>query len=85
MARKCTAPTKTVGFYKELPADKEIVEEADDFLILNDQESNIFEVERLVDRRVRKGRVLYLVLWKGYPKEEASWLPAKDITAQAIR
>uniref|UniRef100_A0A1X7VJF1 Uncharacterized protein n=1 Tax=Amphimedon queenslandica TaxID=400682 RepID=A0A1X7VJF1_AMPQE len=51
MARKRTAPTKTIALYKELLAEKEIVE-ADDFLILNDQESNIFKVERLVDRRV---------------------------------
>uniref|UniRef100_A0A1X7V1E4 Chromo domain-containing protein n=1 Tax=Amphimedon queenslandica TaxID=400682 RepID=A0A1X7V1E4_AMPQE len=26
-----------------------------------------------------------LVLWKGYYKEQATWLPAKDITAKAIR
>lgn len=56
MARKCTALTKTVGYYKELPAEKEIVEESEDFLTLTDQESNVYEVERLVERRFRKVR-----------------------------
>lgn len=32
-----------------------------------------------------QGHKWYLVLWKGYSKEEASWVPSKDITSLAIR
>ena len=31
-----------------------------------------------------QGHVEYLVLWEGYPKEEASWVLDTDVTAPAI-
>ena len=30
-------------------------------------------------------RVEYLVLWEGYPKEEATWVAKEDITSAALR
>jgi hypothetical protein len=55
--------------------------------IIDDREE--YEVDKILDKRERKygrgKRIEYLVLWKGYPIYEASWLPfsnlanAKDI------
>jgi hypothetical protein len=39
-----------------------------------------FEVEEVVDSRVKRGRKLeYLVKWKGYPYEEATWEPEDNL------
>lgn len=48
-------------------------------------EDNIYEVERLLDRRiVRRGRsrtpfVEYLVRWKGYSAEDDQWVRKSDL------
>nr|VZI05106.1 unnamed protein product [Spirometra erinaceieuropaei] len=36
---------------------------------------NIYLVEKIVGRRVKKGRTEYLVRWKGFPPEHDSWEP----------
>jgi hypothetical protein len=50
--------------------------------IIDDHEE--FEVEKVLDKRERKygrgKRIEYLVLWKGYPIYEASWLPLSNLT-----
>ncbi|XP_019857340.1 PREDICTED: uncharacterized protein LOC109585644 isoform X2 [Amphimedon queenslandica] len=84
MARKCKQ-TVTAGFYKELHEKEEFVEKNDQCLVVSGNETDVYEVERLIDKKVKKGHVVYLVLWKGYSKEEATWVPAEDITATAIR
>ena len=42
-----------------------------------------FEVEEILNKRTRKygrgQRVEYLVLWKGYPIHEATWLPERNL------
>ncbi|CAH8873823.1 unnamed protein product [Trichobilharzia szidati] len=38
-----------------------------------DSKSSFFLVESIVDKRVRRGRVEYLVRWKGFPPEHDSW------------
>jgi hypothetical protein len=37
------------------------------------------EVERIVRRKVEKGRILYLVKWKGYSEEHNSWEPVRHL------
>lgn len=54
MARKCTEKCRAVGFYKELTGEKEIVEDAPESLIISGKESDVYEVERLVDKRIKK-------------------------------
>jgi hypothetical protein len=50
--------------------------------IIDDHEE--YEVDKIFDKRERKygrgKRIEYLVLWKGYPIYEASWLPLSSLT-----
>ena len=32
-----------------------------------------------------QGRDEYLVLWEGYPKEDASWEPGENLTEAAVK
>jgi hypothetical protein len=41
-------------------------------------------VEALLDKRISRGRVEYLVRWKGYGPEEDMWRPASDIEQSLI-
>lgn len=47
-------------------------------IIINDTEE--YEVEAILSRRVRHGRIEYLVHWKGYGIEDRTWEPAKNLT-----
>lgn len=44
-----------------------------------DHANNIFMVERLVDRRWRKGRSEYLVKWLNYDPVDNTWEPRANI------
>ena len=46
-----------------------------------EEESNVeveYEVEKVLDKRFRKGRVEYFVKWKNY--DETTWEPSKHLT-----
>jgi hypothetical protein len=44
-----------------------------------------WEVEAILNKRTRGRKVFYLVKWKGYPMEEASWEPEDHLTnSQAV-
>ena len=82
---------KEKGFYKRLNMDDER-ETLEGVEVLSEKNSDgIYEVERLVEKKMKKVRLLgpvhptcllssiqgvsyYLVLWKDYPREEASWV-----------
>ncbi|EPR80013.1 Chromobox protein [Spraguea lophii 42_110] len=40
---------------------------------------NVYNVEKIVDVRVVKGRKQYLIKWEGYPDSENTWQFASDI------
>ena len=44
--------------------------------IIDDHEE--FEVERILDARMRRGKVQYLVKWKGYPDVDNLWIPIES-------
>ena len=46
---------------------------------LLDTGEEAWEVDRIVDKRVRRQRVEYLVLWKGFPEWEKTWEPAENL------
>jgi hypothetical protein len=43
-----------------------------------------WEVEELLDSRMFRGRLEYLVKWKGYGREEASWEPRNHVHAPQL-
>nr|AMR36251.1 HP1D2 [Drosophila prostipennis] len=42
-------------------------------------DSNVFVVEKIVDKRVKNGRLQYLVKWQGFPEEENTWEPVEGV------
>ena len=38
-----------------------------------------YEVEKVVDKRIHKGKVEYLLKWKGYPSDENNWEPENSL------
>lgn len=45
---------------------------------------NQYEVEGILDSRCRRGKLQYLVKWKGYPFEDASWVGVTDLHADRL-
>ncbi|KAK9401689.1 hypothetical protein NXF25_010045 [Crotalus adamanteus] len=43
-----------------------------------------YEIEDIVDSRLRGNRLYYLVVWKGYPLSEASWVLSGDVSAPEL-
>lgn len=38
-----------------------------------------YEVEKILDTRISNGKRQYLVLWKGYPRYDATWEPEENL------
>jgi len=38
-----------------------------------------FEVQEVLDSKKIRGKLLYLVFWRGYPPSEATWEPARNL------
>jgi len=43
------------------------------------EEANFYEVEKIKDRRIIKGRREYLIKWKGYSDSESTWEPLSHL------
>ena len=39
-----------------------------------------YEVEEIVDSKMYRGKLKYLVHWKGYPIEERTWEPVENLS-----
>lgn len=41
-----------------------------------------YEIDKILDSKISRGRLKYLVQWKGYPYKEASWVPERDVNGK---
>ena len=50
----------------------------------HDADDPEYEVETILKSRKRRGRIQYLVHWKGYPDSDNSWVSEKDLHADDL-
>jgi len=39
----------------------------------------LFEVDKILDKKIENNKVYYLVSWKGYGLDENSWEPSENL------
>jgi hypothetical protein len=47
--------------------------------IADDNEDEVYKVEKIVGERIRKGKAEFLVKWQGYPDDEMTWEPEEHL------
>lgn len=45
---------------------------------------NEYKIEEILDSKVTRGQLKYLIKWKGYPYEEASWVNKDNVQAPRL-
>lgn len=43
-----------------------------------------YEIKRILDSRVQRGQLKYLIYWKGYPVSEATWVKSWKVSADRL-
>ncbi|RIA86121.1 chromo shadow domain-containing protein [Glomus cerebriforme] len=50
----------------------------------DDEESEVYEVETVLDHNKRKNKTYYLIKWKGYSEEESTWEAEDNVFAEEL-
>jgi hypothetical protein len=61
----------------------EVIDLTDDQPIVQfvpDESDQEYEVEKVVDKRIFKGKVEYRIRWRGYTSEDDTWEPVQNLT-----
>ena len=51
---------------------------------MEEQSDQIFQAEFIKEKRVRKGKLEYLIKWKDFSEEENTWEPEENILDQGL-
>lgn len=49
-----------------------------------DGDEPVYEVERILAKKVEKGKVSFLLKWKGYPYEDSTWEPQEHLSCDEL-
>ena len=62
------------AFWEEEPKNDDQMEEEEE-----EEGGEEFEVEQILDKKIKRGKTLYLVKWKGYSLDETTWEPVENL------
>ena len=51
---------------------------------MSDMEEEEFQVDRILDKRVKNSKTEYLLSWKGYGPEENTWEPKANLNCPKL-
>ncbi|GAU96271.1 hypothetical protein RvY_07740 [Ramazzottius varieornatus] len=43
------------------------------------QDDDVYQAEAVMDKKITKGKLLYLVKWHGYPRSQSTWEPLENL------
>merc|ERR1711976_91676 len=70
---------ETAAVSKKMPKDKDAEISASPAGEEEEEEEEEFQVEKVLDMRIKGGKKEFLLKWKGYPDSESTWEPSENL------